>query len=214
MTEIDVTVSLGPTRVFNVLDTTTSELIVAAKAHLCGWSLRTTSVQSSSETESAVNTPVAGAVIATLALPQGEWTISWLTMLTGTPAAADANNFQLEQNAVTVLKGLNGTTVGQQYPQPSVTVSIPAGGQNVTVNAIGAANPGAIYFAQIIASPVGVPAIAEITSNGYPIAEIALGVGQVDTESFGPDGVEPYNDITITILTGSFRGAVYWRDAY
>jgi hypothetical protein len=214
MTEVEVDISFGMVRVFNVLDTTVSELIVAGKAFLCGWSLRTTSVQSSQDVESSVAAPGAGATIATLALPQGEWSISWQVSVSGTVAAAEINNLQLEQNAVTLMKSVNGNTVGQPYSQSPVTVSIPLGGQNVTVNAVAAGTAGSTYTAQIVASPIGATAVAEITSNGYPVGEISLPVGGANSQSLSHDGVMVANDITISILSGSFRGAVYWRDGY
>lgn len=214
MSELDVDISFGAVNVFNVLDTTVSELIVSGVACLCGWSLRTTSVQSSQEVEGAVVSPGAGAAIATLALPQGEWSISWQVELSGTLAAGDINNLQLKQAAVVLLNSVNGNVVGQPYPQSPVTVSIPLGGANVTVNAIAAGTVGSNYAATIVASPVSAVAIAEITSNGSPVGEISLPVGAANSQSFGHNGIRVPNDITISILSGSFRGAVYWRDDY
>lgn len=211
MTELDVELSLGGAIVVSVLDTTTGQRIASGKCTLAGWSLRTTSVQASQEVQGNVAAPGAATVIATLALPAGEWVINWSVAVEGTVAVAEDNNFVLEQGATTLLTSINGNAIAQPYPQPPVTVSVAAGGQNIRILNSGAGTAGSIYTADIVASPVGVPAIAEILSGTNPVAEISLPVGAVDTHWFGSGGIEMPSDVTLTVLGGSMRGAVYVR---
>lgn len=209
MDEIDVVVSVGGVEIISVLDTTVSEKLDAGKLSLAGWSLRTTSVQTSSQVEGSQNAPGAGTTIATLALPAGEWVLNWTVEVSGTVAAAELNNFQLFNAATPLLVSVNGNAVGQPYPQSPVIVSIPVGGANVLVKNVNAGTAASVYTASIAASPVGAVAIAEITSGGNPVAEIALPVGSVDTEWFGTQGLKVRSDVTLNVLSGSFRGAVY-----
>lgn len=209
MPEIDVDISVGPVEIISVLDTTVTERLTAGKLALAGWSLRTTSVQTSLQVEGNQNAPGAGTTIATLALPAGEWVITWGVEVSGTVAAAEINNFQLLQAATPLLNSANGNGVGNVYQQPPVIVSIPVGGANVLVKNINAATAASVYSASIAASPVGAAASAEITSGNNPIAEITIPVGGSDTKWFGSRGVEVRSDVTLTVLSGSFRGAVY-----
>lgn len=211
MTEIDVAVSLGGAKAVPVLDTTTGGRIASGKCALAGWSLRTTSVQASLQVQGNVAAPAAGTVIATLALPAGEWVINWTVSVEGTVAVAEDNNFVLQQGVTNLITSINANVVAQPYPQPQITVSIAAGGQNVVVRNIGAGTAASVYTADITASPVGAPAIAEIFSGSNPVAEIALPVGAVDTHWFGSGGIEMPADVTLNVIGGSMRGAVYVR---
>lgn len=111
---------------------------------------------SSHDTENSVTAPAAGGVITSLALPSGGWTLAWQVQLAGTPAAADANNFQLRQGAAVLLESINPGAVGGPWPQDSIEVQIPVGGATVSVNANGVGTAGAIYSAQLVASPANV----------------------------------------------------------
>lgn len=209
MTEIDVDISLGGLTAITVLDTSVSRQLISGPVALAGWSLRATSVTASSETEGTQAAPGAGTTIATLALPQGQFTISWTVEVSGTVAAAELNNFQLFNGATPVLISNNGNAVGQPYQQLSVTVDVPQGGGNVLIKNTNAATAASVYTASIVASAVGLPAIAELTSNGNPVAEISLPVGVTDTQTLGRDGVKVEGDITLTVIAGTFRGAIY-----
>ena len=211
MTELDVEVSLGGAIPVPVLDTSTGQKIANGKCSLAGWSLRTVATQTSVETQGQANAPAANTAIATLLVPAGEWVITWTVMVGGTVGAPEINNFELLQNAVLVVGSENGNSVDLPYSQMAVTISVPAGGQNVTINNVLLATVGSVYFAELAASPVGGVAIAEITSGSNVVAEIALAVGQADTRWFGSGGIEMPSDLTLAVRNGSMRGAVYVR---
>lgn len=207
--EIDV--YLGYQSAITVLDTTVSETVAAGKVAMAGWSFRTTSVQNTQDAQGSQNAPAAGTTIASLVLPQGEWQISWQVNVSGTVGAAEINNFELLQGAAVIATSLNGNAVGSPYTQITVTASIPQGGATIFVKNIAIATAASVYSASIVASPVSAVAIAEITSGGNPVAEIVLGVGGTSTVHFGGGGIQLQSDLTLTVLAGSFRGAVYAR---
>jgi hypothetical protein len=98
--------------------------------------------------------PSGGAAIATSgSLSAGKYVVTASTQLTGTVAAGDLNNMQLQVGATVVGKLLTVIPVatGNQV-NPPVTVDVPAS-TAVTVNAVGAASGvSAVYAAQIVAT--------------------------------------------------------------
>lgn len=211
MSELDVEVSIGGATVVSILDTTTGGKVTGGKVALAGWSLRTTSTQQSQQTQGQGIAPAANTVIATILLPAGEWSVDWLVSFTGTPGAAETNNLALFQGATLVNGSENGSTAGVEYPQQRVTLSIPVGGANVAIKNTAVATAGSTYFASITATPVSAAALAEITSGGNPVAEISLPIGITDTHFFGSGGIALQSDITLTVLSGSMRGAMFVR---
>lgn len=103
------------------------------------------------QTANSQTGPAAGTTIASVGpLAAGMYQVQWSVGLTGTTAAADADNFTLAVNATTELTSINGSAVGA-YPQPSITVAVPAGG-TIAVKATGTATATAVYTAQIVTS--------------------------------------------------------------
>ncbi len=91
--------------------------------------------------------------------PPGVYRVDWKVGLDGTPAVADLNNFKLVYGPV-LLNAINNPVVGE-YPQPSVTITIPVGNvSTLSVKAIGAATAGTVYSAQIVLTALTV-------FNGY-----------------------------------------------
>jgi hypothetical protein len=211
MTEVDVEVSLGGVTVVSILDTTTGGRVTGGKVSLAGWSLRTTSTQASQNTAGQFNAPPANTTIASILLGAGEWVINWTVAFGGTPGAGEVNNLTLNQAAALISQSENGSTAGVEYPQAQTTVSIPAGGATIAVKSVLAGTAGSVYFAQITATPVSAVAIAEITSGGNPVAEISLLIGTAETHFFGSGGIDLQSDVTLTVLSGSMRGAMFVR---
>lgn len=110
----------------------------------------------SHNTEGSVTSPAAGGAICSLALPSGGWTLGWQVQLGGTVAAGDANNFQLKQGTTVLDSSINPGAVGGPWPQLPVETQIPVGGATVSVNANAIGTVGAIYSAQLVASPANV----------------------------------------------------------
>lgn len=211
MPEVDIDVSIGPVSVITVLDTATSELVVSGAVQLMGWSLRTTSVQASRANENSIVSPGAFATIAQVALPAGEWSIAWTVEVSGTVGAPEVNNFSLSEGVSTLSNSVNGNSAGLPYPQAPFVASVPVAGATVLVQCIAAGTVGATYSVTLTASPVGAVAIAELTSGGSPVAEVSLPVGGHETVSLMPSGIDLHGDLSLSVLSGSFRGAVYVR---
>lgn len=104
--------------------------------------------------QGSVTSPAATAAItATPAVPAGVYMVNWTVGLAGTLAAGDANNMRLFAAGSPVVNAIDPPVAGT-YPQAPVTVVIPAGGGSIGVQAIAAGSVGAIYSAQITATPV------------------------------------------------------------
>lgn len=117
----------------------------------------------STTTVGSVTSPAADQVITSQALTAGTWVIGWTVQLSGTLGAGDANNFVMESNNVQVAQSLNAGAAGT-YTQPPVTVVIPAGGATVEIEALAVGTVGAVYQAQMTATPQATPG-----SAGTPI---------------------------------------------
>jgi len=103
--------------------------------------------------------PAAGTVITSQALPAGTYAVSWDVALNGSGfAAGDSNNFGLYLGATLLAQSLNGNFISGNfsYPQPPLTVTVPAGGATLAVKNIGAAGASTvIYQAQLGAAQTG-----------------------------------------------------------
>lgn len=209
MGDLDIDLVWGSAAVITVLDTTVSETVAAGRARLTGWSLRATGTQQSYELQGNVTSPGAFSTIVSLNVPAGEWMAAWAVEVSGTVGAPELNNFDIQLGGSPLFTSVNGNAAGVPYQQLPVQVSVPAGGGQLVVKNPNVGTVGATYTATISASPVGTPAIAEITSGGNPVAEIALPLGQAQTVFVGVHGVKLSSDLTLSILSGTFRGAVY-----
>jgi len=97
-----------------------------------------------------VSDPAAGAQILTLGtLAAGVYTLQWTVSLT--VAATVANNFAVKVGGVQVAQSINGTATGN-YPQQTITFTVPSGGATVTLNAILLDATGT-YNGQLTATP-------------------------------------------------------------
>lgn len=106
----------------------------------------------SQSNEGTVTSPAAGATIASLTLPAGEYSISWLVGVTGTIGAPEVNNFELTNGAALVAQSVNESSTTVNYPQAAQQVTIPAGGATVAVKAVGLGTVAAVYAAQLTAT--------------------------------------------------------------
>ena len=121
--------------------------------------------------DASVTSPAAGATIASIALTQGTWTIAWGVRSSGTTGAGDSNNMQLNLPGGVSLAAdvpAGGNNLSQQN---AVTVEVPAAGVTITVTAIALATVGAIYTAQVTATP------GEATSGYAPLPDLLLRSG-------------------------------------
>ena len=111
--------------------------------------------QASRSIEGNVTSPGAGATVTSLiSLPAGTYQIGWTVSLSGTLSASDTNNFQLNAGSQTLVSANPGAA--GSYPQPPVEVVLPVA-TTISVTAIAAGTVGAVYAAQLVATPVGPP---------------------------------------------------------
>lgn len=110
--------------------------------------------------------PAAGAVIASIALAAGTYIVTWTAQLAGTIGAPELNNFGLFNGATQIETSMNLAAAGNYPQQPTMgfTVVIPAGGATLAVKAIILGTVGAVYTAQVNATPVA-PAAASVAPN-------------------------------------------------
>jgi hypothetical protein len=209
--DITIDVEAGSVHIVPVPLSAQDQVLLQSDGYLCGWSLREAAGEVPSDFEGSVTTPGAGATIATsAALAAGTYTVKWTVTLGGTPAAADANNFQLFNGATLVATSVNLGAIGD-YPQADVQVTVVSGAV-LTVKALGAGTAGAIYSAQGSVNIDIVPdAIIEIQDVGNPIAEISLTTGAVNSQWFGPQGLKIRGQIKLHMVSGTVVGAVYAR---
>lgn len=115
-------------------------------------------VPASHQAEGSVTSPAAGATVVSLALPSGGWSLAWLVQVSGTVGAPEVDNFQLVSGTTVLDTSINGNTVGQPYQQQPSQVQIPIGGATVLVRANVLGTVGAVYAAQLVATPANLPA--------------------------------------------------------
>ena len=96
--------------------------------------------------------PAGGTALTTTGtLSAGMYGVTVTTFLSGTTAAGDLNNMQLQVGATVIgpLLTVIPTATGYQL-NPQFEVLVPAGGAAITVNAIGAGTVSAKYQAHIV----------------------------------------------------------------
>lgn len=115
-------------------------------------------VPASHQSEGSQTSPAATTTITSLVLPSGGWQLSWLVQVSGTVGAPEIDNFQLVSAGVLLDTSINGNVVGQPYQQQPSQVQIPIGGATVLIRNNVLATVGAVYAAQLVATPANVPA--------------------------------------------------------
>jgi hypothetical protein len=212
--DVEIDVTFGPVQGIPVPATAVDVTLLQGPAVLRGWSLRDAAIGQAVTVEGAVLSPGAGAtIIATAALPPGEYTVNWVVELQGAAAAADADNFQLFRNGVAIVPSENlgaaGITVQEQ-----VAVVLPSA-QTISVLSIGAGTVGVTYRAEIAVEPGIVPySVAELQDGNQPLGEISLQNGATDTEVMPGNGVQVNQQIKLHVISGAVTGVVYVQNIH
>lgn len=101
----------------------------------------------------ATNPGAGAAVVTTGSVGGGKYTVVVTTNPTGTIAAGDLNNVQLQVGATVIGRLLMPATAGTVTASPPIVVDVPQAGAAISVNAVGAASgASAVYGAQIVAT--------------------------------------------------------------
>jgi len=96
--------------------------------------------------------PAEGASVAsTGTLPAGRYRVTVTTVTTGTVAAGDLNNVQLQVGSTVVGTLLQVATAGSNFTNSPIEVNVPVGGAAISVTAVAdASGDSAVYNAQIV----------------------------------------------------------------
>jgi len=163
------------------------------------------------EGQGRVVAPAAGAVIAQVTgLAAGDYLVTWSVELDGAAAAAELNNFNLNNGASAVLQSDNPAAAGT-YPQPSVILTVAAGG-TVSVKAVGAGTAAIGYSAQVEVSLLAGGAIGNVLDGGQIVGVVSTGQDQTDVQWMGPQGVYVGTSIAVLATTGKLSGCLYVED--
>jgi hypothetical protein len=118
-----------------------------------------------------VNAPGAGATIAQVPLGVGTYTVSWEVELSGTLAAADANNFLLFQSGTgsnfTVINSENLAVAGS-YAQLSVTVTSTNTNNFIKILTNVASTAGSVYTGSLAVQQVISPVMPPLFVSNNP----------------------------------------------
>lgn len=184
--------------------------IVSGAKRLYGWSIVSGAAQTQ-EAAGQVTSPAAGATIVQVTgLPAGDYQVSWNVELSGTLAAADANNFQL-LNGVTVILASDNLAVAGVYPQPGVVITVPASG-TVSIQAIALGTVGAVYRAQLVLSLLAGGAIGNVLDGGQVVGTISTGQDGVDVQWMGDSGIYVGTSVAVLASVGKLSGCIYVAD--
>lgn len=123
------------------------------------------------QAQGSVTSPGAAATIAQILLANLSlvtYNIQWTVELDGTPGAGDVNNFRLFLGGTVLATSVNDGAIGR-YVQENVQVTVPAGlASGIRVQSIAAGTAGAIYSAQITASPVAYTFTLQLGDHYWP----------------------------------------------
>lgn len=209
MTEIDVFAGIGPVRPIFSPGALVRTEIITGPCRLMGWSYGDLLRTDTAFVTGKASAPAAGTVIADAGNQGGELPdIEWTVALSGTPAAADANNFGLYVGGTLIATADNPGAVGS-YPQVDVPDAI-GFFEDIQVKAIGAATAGTIYSAQIAVTPsVRGQATYTIKDGGNQLAVIASDPNKYDNRWFGPQGIHIGGTLTVEPNPGFGTGTFY-----
>lgn len=207
----DIDFDIAPVRVLTVPATAGDQLLITGDCALMGYSLRDATHDVPAQKYGTVTSPGASAnIVQITGLPAGTYLINWQVELSGTLAAADANNFELTSSSGAAFQSENPGAAGV-YPQPQAEITVGTGG-TLQIIAIAAGTTGAVYSAQLsLLVPVSGNSLIELQDGNNALAEISLGPGDSESRWFGGDGVHVRGQINLHFIQGAAAGAVYAR---
>jgi len=209
--EISIDYESEPVRAIPVPATFVDVVLLNGPCELCGWSMRDTTATIPQDNSGSVTSPGANATITSLTgLAAGTYQVTWQVELSGTLAAADANNFALKHNGVIVLQSENLAVAGV-YPQVTAEIVV-AAGDSISITSIAAGTVGAVYTAQLsLQSGLTITSVAEFQDGNNPLGETSATPGALDTQWFGQRGLHVRNRINFHPVSGLLTGTIYAR---
>ena len=183
-------------------------MLVGGPLRLLGWSYNDGTGTNDLTATGTVNAPAAGATIATLSLPNGEYTLSWTVELTGTPGAADVDNIALFLGATQVATSVNAGAVGN-YAQAQISGGVTGGPLALTAKAIGNAAVGSIYRVDLTVVPLTGGAATILDGAASVLAFLDVVPGSAATESLS-DGLEVQTSLSVLTTQGVISAVLYY----
>lgn len=93
-------------------------------------------------------------------IPAGVYTVAWSVALSGTLGSSDVNNMRLVQvNPLQFIAESVNPAIAGTYPQPPVTISIPAGASLIVSSGPNNATSGAVYTGTITGQGVALASV-------------------------------------------------------
>lgn len=175
---------------------------------LMGWSFNDGVAGDSISMHGSVAAPAAGGTIVSMALPNGLYTVEWVLELSGTVAAADADNVSAQIASTRIAQSANQGAVGQ-YPQPNAQGEVTGGPLTLAFKAIGAATAGSTYDIDAVVTAVN-PSTATIQDGSGAIAFSAIPVGGVDNQWWGDSGIAIDTGLSVVATNGIVQGVLWY----
>lgn len=182
--------------------------LLGGPLRLVGWSFNDGTATTESTVDQSAAAPAAGATVASISLPNGEYEITWTLELSGTPGAADVDNVQMFNGATLVATSVNAGAVGN-YLQATVQINVQFGPLTVAWKAIGAAAVGSVYKVEANIIPVN-GSTGKILDGSGAIGFTGIPVGQTETQWFGPDGIAVDTELAVQTTTGLIQGVIWY----
>lgn len=189
---------------------TAGTVLANGPKRLMGWSL-VSGAAVTAEGQGRVVAPAAGATIASVvAAVAGDYLVTWSVELDGAAAAAELNNFNLNNGASAVLVSDNPAAAGT-YPQPGVVITA-AAGATIAVKAVGAGTAAIGYSAQVEIGLLAGGAIGSVLDGGQVVGVASTGQDQTDVQWMGPQGVYVGTSLAVLATAGKLSGCLYVED--
>lgn len=182
--------------------------LLGGPLRLCGWSTVDGAVAQGLTVDQSAAAPAAGATIASISLPNGEYVVSWTLEITGTPGAGDVDNVQMLIGATVVATSVNLGAVGN-YAQEEQNVQVTFGPLTLAFKAIGAATAGSVYKVEANIVSIG-NAAATILDGSQPIGFISMPQGNGETVWLQERGVQIDNALSVQTTQGSVNGVLWY----
>lgn len=195
-----------------VSQSTAGSRLVGGPLRLKGWSLTDGTADQDLTVRQPAAAPAANATIASIALPNGVFTVEWSLEIQGASGAADVDNVALFIGATQIATSVNLGVVGN-YPQANAQASVAGGPLTLAAKAVGNAAVGSTYVINMTIIPTG-QSQATIKDGGQSIGFASMGEGRADTQWLGEDGVQIRTELSILATQGTVSGVLWIEEVY
>lgn len=186
--------------------------LTGGPVRLVGWSLNDGTADQGLTANGQQTAPPAGTTIASISLPNGNFTIEWSLELSGTPGAGDVNNVALFIGATQIATSVN-LGAGGIYVQPNQIANVTGGPLTLAAKSIGNGVAGSVYTIVLTIIPLG-KSQATIFDGGQPVGFATMDEGSSTTQWLGDYGVAVRTKLSVKATQGTATGVLYVVDVY